>query len=41
MKSKAAQKTLLKEETIEFGPVVTRPERIIWVGLNYRQHLAI
>ncbi len=38
MKSKAAQKALLKEETIEFGPVVTRPEKIICVGLNYRQH---
>lgn len=38
MKSKAAQKAFLKEETIEFGPVVTRPEKIICVGLNYRQH---
>jgi 2-keto-4-pentenoate hydratase/2-oxohepta-3-ene-1,7-dioic acid hydratase in catechol pathway len=38
MKSQAAQKALLKEETIEFGPVVTRPEKIICVGLNYRQH---
>lgn len=38
MKSKAAQKALLKEETIEFGPVVTRPEKIVCVGLNYRQH---
>ena len=38
MKSKAAQKALLKEETIEFGPVVSRPEKIICVGLNYRQH---
>ena len=38
MKLKAAQKALLKEETIEFGPVVTRPEKIICVGLNYRQH---
>jgi 2-keto-4-pentenoate hydratase/2-oxohepta-3-ene-1,7-dioic acid hydratase in catechol pathway len=37
-KSKAAQKALLKEETIEFGPLVTRPEKIICVGLNYRQH---
>jgi 2-keto-4-pentenoate hydratase/2-oxohepta-3-ene-1,7-dioic acid hydratase in catechol pathway len=37
-KSKATQKALLKEETIEFGPVVTRPEKIICVGLNYRQH---
>jgi 2-keto-4-pentenoate hydratase/2-oxohepta-3-ene-1,7-dioic acid hydratase in catechol pathway len=37
-KSKAAQRAFLKEETIEFGPVVTRPEKIICVGLNYRQH---
>jgi 2-keto-4-pentenoate hydratase/2-oxohepta-3-ene-1,7-dioic acid hydratase in catechol pathway len=37
-KSKAAQKALLKEEMIEFGPLVTRPEKIVCVGLNYRQH---
>jgi 2-keto-4-pentenoate hydratase/2-oxohepta-3-ene-1,7-dioic acid hydratase in catechol pathway len=37
-KSKAAQRAFLKEDTIEFGPVVTRPEKIICVGLNYRQH---
>jgi len=28
----------LKEESIEFGPVATRPEKIICVGLNYRHH---
>lgn len=38
VKSKAAQSAFLKEDTIEFGPVVTRPEKIICVGLNYRQH---
>jgi 2-keto-4-pentenoate hydratase/2-oxohepta-3-ene-1,7-dioic acid hydratase in catechol pathway len=37
-KSKAAQKAFLKEDAIEYGPVVTRPEKIICVGLNYRQH---
>jgi 2-keto-4-pentenoate hydratase/2-oxohepta-3-ene-1,7-dioic acid hydratase in catechol pathway len=37
-KSPAAQKALLREETIEYGPVVTRPEKIVCVGLNYRQH---
>ena len=37
-KSKAAQKAFLKEDAIEFGPVVTRPEKIVCVGLNYRQH---
>jgi len=38
MKSKAAQKLFLKEESIEYGPLVTRPEKIICVGLNYRRH---
>jgi 2-keto-4-pentenoate hydratase/2-oxohepta-3-ene-1,7-dioic acid hydratase in catechol pathway len=37
-RSKATQKAFLKEDAIEFGPVVTRPEKIICVGLNYRQH---
>jgi 2-keto-4-pentenoate hydratase/2-oxohepta-3-ene-1,7-dioic acid hydratase in catechol pathway len=37
-KSKAAQRAFLKENTIEFGPVVTRPEKIVCVGLNYRHH---
>jgi 2-keto-4-pentenoate hydratase/2-oxohepta-3-ene-1,7-dioic acid hydratase in catechol pathway len=38
VKSPAAKKAFLKEETIEYGPVVARPEKIICVGLNYRQH---
>jgi 2-keto-4-pentenoate hydratase/2-oxohepta-3-ene-1,7-dioic acid hydratase in catechol pathway len=38
VKSSAAHKAFLKEETIEYGPVVTRPEKIVCVGLNYRQH---
>ncbi len=37
-KSKAAQKAYLKEDSIEYGPVVTHPEKIVCVGLNYRQH---
>jgi 2-keto-4-pentenoate hydratase/2-oxohepta-3-ene-1,7-dioic acid hydratase in catechol pathway len=37
-KSKATQKAYLKEETIEYGPIVTHPEKIVCVGLNYRQH---
>jgi 2-keto-4-pentenoate hydratase/2-oxohepta-3-ene-1,7-dioic acid hydratase in catechol pathway len=37
-KSPRARKAFLKEETIEYGPVVTRPEKIVCVGLNYRQH---
>jgi 2-keto-4-pentenoate hydratase/2-oxohepta-3-ene-1,7-dioic acid hydratase in catechol pathway len=39
-KSSAAQKMLLREDGIEYGPVVTRPEKIICVGLNYRRHAA-
>ena len=38
MKSHAAQKLFLKEENIEYGPLVTRPEKIVCVGLNYRKH---
>src|SRR5215469_14965654 len=38
MKSRAAQKAFLKEETIEYGPLVTHPEKIVCVGLNYRRH---
>jgi 2-keto-4-pentenoate hydratase/2-oxohepta-3-ene-1,7-dioic acid hydratase in catechol pathway len=37
-KSKAVQVAFLKEDAIEFGPIVTHPEKIICVGLNYRQH---
>jgi 2-keto-4-pentenoate hydratase/2-oxohepta-3-ene-1,7-dioic acid hydratase in catechol pathway len=33
-----ARATFLKEETIEYGPVVTRPEKIVCIGLNYRRH---
>ena len=36
LKSKRA--SFLNEEDVEFGPVVTRPEKIICVGLNYRRH---
>src|SRR5271165_4939111 len=38
LKSNATQKLFLKEENIEYGPLVTRPEKIICVGLNYRRH---
>jgi 2-keto-4-pentenoate hydratase/2-oxohepta-3-ene-1,7-dioic acid hydratase in catechol pathway len=38
VKSPKTQKTFLREETLEYGPVVTRPEKIVCVGLNYRQH---
>ncbi len=38
IKSTAAGKAFVKEGTIEYGPAVTRPEKIICVGLNYRKH---
>jgi 2-keto-4-pentenoate hydratase/2-oxohepta-3-ene-1,7-dioic acid hydratase in catechol pathway len=38
VKSPAARKAFFKEETIACGPLVTRPEKIVCVGLNYRQH---
>jgi 2-keto-4-pentenoate hydratase/2-oxohepta-3-ene-1,7-dioic acid hydratase in catechol pathway len=38
MKSPAVQQGLLQEETIDYGPLVTRPEKILCVGLNYRHH---
>ncbi|HEX5434542.1 MAG TPA: fumarylacetoacetate hydrolase family protein [Candidatus Angelobacter sp.] len=28
----------LKEDAVEFGPLVSRPEKIVCVGLNYRHH---
>ncbi len=37
-RSKTAQKAFFQEDTIEYGPVVTRPEKIVCIGLNYRQH---
>jgi len=38
LKSRAAQSAFLKEESIEYGPVVTHPEKIVCIGLNYRRH---
>jgi 2-keto-4-pentenoate hydratase/2-oxohepta-3-ene-1,7-dioic acid hydratase in catechol pathway len=38
LKSTSAQSVFLEEEAIEFGPVVTRPEKIVCVGLNYGRH---
>jgi 2-keto-4-pentenoate hydratase/2-oxohepta-3-ene-1,7-dioic acid hydratase in catechol pathway len=40
LKSPSAAKAFLKEEAVEYGPVVMRPEKIICVGLNYRRHAA-
>ena len=38
LKSKATYTAFIKEEDVEYGPVVTRPEKIVCVGLNYRRH---
>jgi len=38
LKSNAAKKAFLKDDAIEHGPLVTRPEKIVCVGLNYRKH---
>jgi len=38
LKSKNVHSAFTDEEEIEFGPVVTRPEKIVCVGLNYRRH---
>jgi len=40
LKSEAARVAFLDEADVEYGPVVTRPEKILCVGLNYRQHAA-
>lgn len=34
----AAGAAFVSEQNIEYGPVVTRPEKIVCVGLNYRRH---
>jgi 2-keto-4-pentenoate hydratase/2-oxohepta-3-ene-1,7-dioic acid hydratase in catechol pathway len=38
LKSHNTSRVFLKEETIQYGPAVTRPEKIVCVGLNYRRH---
>jgi len=32
------QKLFVPENSVVYGPVVTKPEKIVCVGLNYRQH---
>jgi len=39
-KSIDVRPAIRNEKEIEFGPVVTRPEKIVCVGLNYRRHAA-
>jgi 2-keto-4-pentenoate hydratase/2-oxohepta-3-ene-1,7-dioic acid hydratase in catechol pathway len=38
LESNAASTAFIKEGSVEYGPAVTRPEKIICVGLNYRRH---
>jgi 2-keto-4-pentenoate hydratase/2-oxohepta-3-ene-1,7-dioic acid hydratase in catechol pathway len=38
--TKAANGLYVAETAAEFGPCVTRPEKIICIGLNYRRHAA-
>jgi len=38
LKSKKAKRTFLDESSIEFGPCVTNPEKILLLGFNYRTH---
>jgi len=38
LKSTTARAAFVSEADIEYGPVVTRPEKIVCVGLNYRRH---
>src|SRR5262249_19130827 len=36
--SSAAHAAFIKEEGMEYGPIVVHPEKIVCVGLNYRKH---
>lgn len=36
--SSAAHAAFRQEHTVEYGPLVSRPEKILCVGLNYRKH---
>ncbi len=38
LRSASSHHAFLDEGDVEFGPVVTRPEKIVCVGLNYRHH---
>jgi 2-keto-4-pentenoate hydratase/2-oxohepta-3-ene-1,7-dioic acid hydratase in catechol pathway len=40
LRSPAAAKAFLDEAKLQYGPLVTRPEKIVCVGLNYRKHAA-
>ena len=38
LQSNFAEEAVVDEQSIAHGPVVTRPEKIVCVGLNYRRH---
>lgn len=38
--ARGPQTVYLREETIQYAPLVTRPEKIIMMGFNYRHHAA-
>ena len=38
LKSTATRSAFVSQADIEYGPIVTRPEKIVCVGLNYRRH---
>src|SRR6202049_2842593 len=38
LQSNHSEQAFLDETSIAYGPVVTRPEKIVCVGLNYRRH---
>ncbi len=38
LKSSSARPAFIKEEGVEYAPLVTHPEKIVCVGLNYRRH---
>jgi 2-keto-4-pentenoate hydratase/2-oxohepta-3-ene-1,7-dioic acid hydratase in catechol pathway len=38
--SDRAKAAFREESTLEYGPLVSRPEKIVCVGLNYRKHAA-
>jgi 2-keto-4-pentenoate hydratase/2-oxohepta-3-ene-1,7-dioic acid hydratase in catechol pathway len=38
MKNEEAQASFVDESGLEYGPLISRPEKIVCVGLNYRKH---
>lgn len=38
LKAASGKVSFAKEESVEYGPLVSRPEKIVCIGLNYRKH---